>query len=56
MINLSDTSRSILERDLTETLLRLRLARVQRHRHDSEVFEHRLNWLLDRLNKSLGRD
>lgn len=40
---------SQLHRDCTETLLRLRLARCQRNKKDIEVYEKRLNWLLDRL-------
>lgn len=48
-MTLSDTSRATLERDITEALLRLRLARAERDRKGSEVCEKRLNWLLDRL-------
>ena len=46
---LSDTPRATLERDLTEALLRLRLARSRRDRKETEVCEKRLNWLLDRF-------
>jgi hypothetical protein len=38
-----------LHRDLTEALLRLKLARCQRDRKEEQVCEKRLNWLLDRL-------
>lgn len=41
-----------LHRDCTETLLRLRLARTQRNKKDIEVYEKRLNWLLDRLGQA----
>lgn len=41
-----------LHRDCTETLLRLKLARSQRNLKDIEVFEKRLNWLLDRLGQA----
>lgn len=46
---MTETNRAVLHRDLTEALLRLRLARSQRNKKDTEVFENRLNWLLDRL-------
>ena len=46
---ISDTARATLERDITEALLRLRLARAQRSGKDVEVFTKRLDWLLDRL-------
>ena len=38
-----------LHRDITEALLRLKLARSQRDRKEEQVCEKRLNWLLDRL-------
>lgn len=41
-----------LHRDCTEALLRLRLARSQRNRKDIQVYEKRLNWLLDRLGQA----
>lgn len=41
-----------LHRDCTETLLRLRLARSQRNKKDIQVYEKRLNWLLDRLGQA----
>lgn len=44
----SDTARETLERDITEALLRLKLARSNRDRKEAEVCEKRLNWLLDR--------
>lgn len=50
----SETARATLERDLTDALLRLKLARAQRNKKDTEVFEKRLNWLLDRLCRELG--
>lgn len=40
-----------LERDITEALLRLKLARAQRVQADIVECERRLNWLLDRLNE-----
>lgn len=45
---MSDTARAGLERDITDALLRLKLARAQRNRKDVEVFGKRLDWLLDR--------
>lgn len=53
-MTLSDTSRATLERDITEALLRLRLARAERDRKKSEVCENRLNWLLDRLHTHIA--
>lgn len=47
-MTMSDTARATLERDITDALLRLRLARAQRNKKDTEVFGHRLDWLLDR--------
>lgn len=41
-----------LHRDCTEALLRLRLARAQRDRKETEVCEKRLNWLLERLSQA----
>lgn len=41
-----------LHRDCTEALLRLKLARTQRNKKDIEVYEKRLNWLLDRLGQA----
>ena len=46
---MTETGLATLHRDTTETLLRLRLARAQRDRKETEVCEKRLNWLLDRL-------
>lgn len=46
---MSDTARATLERDITEALLRLKLARAQRDRKETEVCEKRLDWLLDRF-------
>ena len=46
---MSTATRETVYRDLTEAMLRLKLARIQRNRKDIEVFEKRLNWLLDRL-------
>lgn len=51
---ISPTARATLERDLTEALLRLKLARAQRNRKDIEVFTKRLNWLLDRFAAGLA--
>ena len=51
MMTKSDTARATLERDITEALLRLKLARSQRDRKETEVCEKRLNRLLDRLAK-----
>lgn len=45
----SETGLATLHRDLTESLLRLKLARSERNRKEVEVCEKRLNWLLDRL-------
>jgi hypothetical protein len=38
-----------LHRDITEALLRLKLARSQRDRKEEQVCEERLNRLLDRI-------
>ena len=38
-----------LHRDVTEALLRLRLARAQRDRKGAQECENQLNFLLDRL-------
>lgn len=46
---MSETGLATLHRDTTEALLRLRLARAQRDRKETEVCEKRMNWLLDRL-------
>lgn len=46
-----DTARADLERDITESKLRLDLARAKRDRSDEKECERRLNWLLDRLNE-----
>jgi hypothetical protein len=53
---MSDTTRNTLHRDLTEALLRLRLARTQRNKKDTEVFEKRLNWLLERLHRDITEE
>lgn len=45
---MSDTARAGLERDITEAMLRLRLARARRDRKEVEVCQRRLDWLLDR--------
>ena len=52
MTSMSEATRETLYRDLTETMLRLKLARIQRNKKDTEVFEKRLNWLLDRLGQA----
>lgn len=44
-----DTTRVNLERDITEALLRLRLARAERDRKRTEECAEKLDWLLDRL-------
>ena len=41
-----------LHRDTTEALLRLRLARSQRDRKETEVCEKRLDGLLERLSQA----
>lgn len=41
-----------LHRDVTETLLRLRLARCQRNRKEAQECEDKLNRLLDRLGQA----
>ena len=43
--------RAELERDITEALLRLKLARARREREETRICEKRLDWLLDRLNE-----
>lgn len=53
---MTTATRDTLYRDLTETLLRLKLARSQRNRKDTEVFENRLNWLLDRLCRDNAKE
>lgn len=54
MAAVSDTRRATLQRDLTEALLRLKLARSARDRKEERAFEKRLDWLLDRLCRELG--
>ena len=49
---MTETGLATLYRDTTEALLRLRLARAQRDRKETEVCEMRLNWLLDRLSQA----
>ena len=49
---MTETNLAVLHRDLTEALLRLKLARIQRNKKDTEVYEKRLNWLLDRLGQA----
>lgn len=44
----SDTAQESLERDITEALLRLNLARARREGEESRICERRLNELLDR--------
>lgn len=46
-----DTAREDLRRDITEALLRLRLARAERDRKAAEAAETALNALLDRLER-----
>lgn len=48
----SDTTRSTLERDITESLLRLKLARAQRDQKEAALAEKKLNRLLERWAKS----
>lgn len=43
-----DTARETLERDITEALLRLKLARAERDRKATGECAERLDWLLDR--------
>lgn len=52
-MTLSDTARVTLERDITEAMLRLKLARARRDRKETEVCQKRLDWLLDRLAAQL---
>ena len=49
---MTDTGLATLHRDTTEALLRLRLARAQRDRKETEVCEKRLDWLLERLSQA----
>ena len=51
---MTEATRATVHRDLTEALLRLKLARSQRNQKDIEVFTKRLDWLLDRLARDLG--
>ena len=44
-----DTARDNLERDITEALLRVKLARARREREEVVICEKRLDYLLDRL-------
>lgn len=44
-----DTARESLERDITEALLRLKLARALRDRKRAEECAQKMDWLLDRL-------
>ena len=48
----TDPGLNTLHRDVTEALLRLRLARTQRNKTEAETHEKRLNWLLDRLGQA----
>lgn len=54
MMTKSATSRSNLERSITEAMLRLKLARSQRDRKQADEHEQNLNRLLDRLSRDLG--
>ena len=49
MTTIADPARVNLQRDITEALLRLRLARAERDRKEAEVCAQRLDWLLDRF-------
>jgi hypothetical protein len=49
MTTKSDTARASLQRDITEALLRLKLARAKRDRKDIKECQEKLDWLLDRL-------
>lgn len=40
---------TLIERDLTDALRRLRIARSKGDHKDAQVFERRLDWLLDCL-------
>lgn len=44
-----DTARETLERDITEALSRLKLARARDADEEVAICEKRLDWLLDRL-------
>lgn len=55
-MTMSETNRSGLERDLTEALLRLKLARAGRDRAEIEDRENLLNELLDRLAADADED
>lgn len=48
MTTKSDTARDTLQRDITESLLRLKLARARRASGEVKICEKRLNELLDR--------
>ena len=54
MAVLSRTSRTTLQRDITEALLRLKLARATRDGKEALAQQERLNRLLDRLARDLG--
>ncbi len=54
MAVLSRTSRTTLQRDITEALLRLKLARATRDGKEELAQQERLNRLLDRLSRDLG--
>lgn len=54
MMTKSATSRSNLERSITEAMLRLKLARSQRDRKQADEHEKNLNRLLDKLSRDLG--
>jgi hypothetical protein len=53
MMTKSVATRAALERDITEALLRLKLARAQRDRKEMDVCDEKLNRLLDRLSQEL---
>lgn len=52
MTGTADPGLAGLHRDVTETLLRLRLARCQRNRTQAQECEDKLNRLLDRLGQA----
>lgn len=54
MMTKSGTVRADLERDITEALLRLKLARARREREETRICEKRLDWLLDELSTEIG--
>ena len=56
MIATADPTRTTLQRDITEALLRLKLARCQRDRQEIQVHEEKLDWLLDRLTAHIRAD